>query len=166
MADLGSFESGVSWRIRRATPSDAKAVSALLKRAFQEYEPLYTPDAFVATVQPESGILERLEEGPLWVAETEKAVIGAVAAHRVQDFVMVRGMAVDPAARGQRIGKVLLGFTEDFARTQGVRSMSLYTTAFLLSAIRLYQSSGFAFTGEKAMPHGTELLHMRKVLKS
>jgi len=46
--------------IRRAIPPDASAVSELLRRAFHEFEPLYTPEAFVATVQPVSGILRSL----------------------------------------------------------------------------------------------------------
>jgi N-acetylglutamate synthase-like GNAT family acetyltransferase len=115
-------------------------------------------------VQPESGVLKRLEEGPLWVAENEQGVVGTVAAVRSDDSAMVRGMAVDPAARGQRIGRALLWMTEDFAREQDVDRMSLYTTAFLLRAIGLYQSAGFEFTGEKISPHGTELLGMVKVL--
>jgi GNAT superfamily N-acetyltransferase len=151
-------------RIRKATPSDSATVSALLRRAFQEFEPLYTPEAFLATVQPESGVLKRLDEGPLWIAENEHALVGTVAAICSADSVMVRGMAVDPDARGLKIGKVLLDLTEDFARELGFERMSLYTTAFLRCAIGLYQSSGFEFTGEKASPHGTELLRMVKVL--
>src|SRR5215469_5793245 len=149
---------------RPATPSDASAVSALLRRAFHDFEPLYTPEAFVATVQPESGILNRLQEGPLWVAAKEQSVIGTVSAVRSGDFVMVRGMAVAPEARRLRIGRALLGLTEDFAREHGVNRMLLYTTAFLSQAIRLYRSSGFEFTGEKTSPHGTELLRMEKGL--
>ena len=153
-------------RMRRAMPSDVGAVSTLLKRAFQEFEPLYTPEAFIATVQPASGILKRLEEGPLWVAENKHSIVGTVAAVWAADSVMVRGMAVAPKARGLRIGKALLQVAEDFAHEQGFDRMSLYTTAFLLRAIRLYQSSGFEFTGETASPHGTELLRMVKILGS
>lgn len=150
--------------IRRATPSDAGAVSSSLRRAFQEFEPLYTPEAFVATVQPESGILKRMEEGPLWVAENDQEIIGTVSAMRLEDSVFVRGMAVAPEARGQRIGRTLLELTEKYTRDQDLDRMSLYTTPFLLSAIRLYQSCGFTFTGEKDSPHGTVLLQMTKVL--
>jgi N-acetylglutamate synthase-like GNAT family acetyltransferase len=150
--------------IRAATISDASAVSALLRRVFQEFESLYTPEAFVATVQPQSGILKRMREGPLWMAENDDGVVGTVCAVRLEDSIMVRGMAVDRKARGRGIGKALLSLTEDFARERGLDRMCLYTTAFLLSAIRLYESAGFAFTGEKANPHGTELLRMVKVL--
>jgi N-acetylglutamate synthase-like GNAT family acetyltransferase len=151
-------------KIRAATTSDAGAVSTLLRRAFQKFESLYTPEAFVATVQPESGILKRMQEGPLWVAESDHGVIGTVCAVRSEDSIMVRGMAVDPKERGRGIGQALLNLTEDFAREQGLDRMCLYTTAFLLSAIRLYESAGFAFTGETANPHGTELLQMVKIL--
>jgi N-acetylglutamate synthase-like GNAT family acetyltransferase len=150
--------------IREATPAAAGAVSALLRRAFLEFEELYTPQAFLATVQPESGVLARLDEGPLWVVERQPTVIGTVAAICMPDSVMVRGMAVDPDARGLGIGRTLLNLTEDFARKHGYQRLSLYTTAFLKHAIHLYRTSGFQFTGETANPHGTELLRMAKVL--
>jgi GNAT superfamily N-acetyltransferase len=153
--------------IRRAIPPDASAVSELPRRAFHEFKQRYTPEAFVATVQPESGILTRLQEGPLWVAENDlRSVIGTASAVLSDHFVMVRGMAVDPETRGLRIGRVLLTLTEEFARDRGANRMFLYTTAFLLQAISLYRSSGFEFTGEKTTPHGTELLRIEKTLRS
>lgn len=151
-------------RIRRATASDARAIAALLRRAFQEFEPLYTAEAFVATVLPESGVLKRLEEGPVWITENEQGVVGTVAALRSIDSAIIRGMAVDPAVRGQRIGTALLSVTEELAREQNLDRMSLYTTSFLLRAIGLYRFAGFEFTGEKISPHGTELLGMMKIL--
>jgi N-acetylglutamate synthase-like GNAT family acetyltransferase len=151
--------------VREATPADAHAVSALLRRAFLEFEKLYTPEAFLATVQPEDGVLARLREGPLWVVERGSTLIGTVGAVRMPDSVIVRGMAVDPAAQGLGIGRTLLDLTENFARKHGFRRLSLYTTVFLAQAIHLYQTSGFQFTGETASPHGTQLLRMVKVLE-
>lgn len=150
--------------IRRATASDAGAISDLLRRAFLEFEHLYTPEAFLATVQPNDGILQRMEEGPLWVAENDHRIIGTVSAMQSKDSVFVRGMAVAPEARGQKIGRALLKLTEEYAQEQGFDRMSLYTTPFLFSAIQLYESYGFTFTGERTSPHGTELLGMVKVL--
>jgi GNAT superfamily N-acetyltransferase len=150
--------------IREATPADAGAISALLEQAFREFKALYTPEAFVATVLPESGVLIRLNEGPVWVAETDSTLIGTVSAIWRSDSVMVRGMAVSPAARGFGVGGKLLSLTEDFTRQHGYRRLSLYTTAFLKPAIQLYQRAGFQFTGETSNPHGTELLRMAKAL--
>jgi GNAT superfamily N-acetyltransferase len=150
--------------LREAIEADTRAISRLLRSAFLEFQPLYTPEAFVATVVPEVGIRTRLEEGPIWVAERQARLIGTVAAKRTADSVLVRGMAVEPTARGLGIGKALLTLTEDFARKHGCKTLSLYTTAFLNHAIRLYQSAGYRFTTEKSNPNGTELLRMVKVL--
>ncbi len=150
--------------VRKATTADATAISALLKEAFAEFEALYTPEAFAATVLGDSGVLARLEEGPLWVAEIGPSIIGTVGAMRVADSVMVRGMAAHPSARGLGVGKCLLDHVECFAIQEGARFLELYTTAFLDRAIHLYQAAGFTFTGEKANPHGTELLRMTKAL--
>ena len=155
---------GERFSIREATPADAGAISALFKQAFLEFKALYTPEAFVATVLPESGVLTRLKEGPVWVVETNLTLIGTVGGICMSDSVMVRGMAVSPTARGFGVGGKLLSLTEDFACKHSYRLLSLYTTAFLKQAIHLYQRGGFHFTGETSNPHGTELLRMLKVV--
>lgn len=148
--------------VRRAARADASAISQLLNSAFAEFRDRYTPAAYLASVPPESGIAARLEEGPLWVAESNSRVLGTVSAVQAQDLVMIRGMAVSPLARGCGLGRTLLESAEAFARRQGCGRVALYTTAFLTAAIALYRSSGYAFTGEAESPHGTELLHMMK----
>src|SRR3984893_17723758 len=150
--------------IRKAGAADAPAVSELLKCAFTEFETLYTPEAFVATVPPDSGILARLEGGSLCGADKQSSLIGTVGATRTSDSLRVRGMAVHASARGLGVGKFLLDQVERFAREEGVRLMTLYTTPFLDRAIHLYHAAGFTYTGEKANPHGTELLRMTKAL--
>jgi len=152
--------------VREAARLDASAVSALLKRAFVEFEALYTPEAFAATVLPEGGVLARLEEGPVWVAERDSLLVGTVGVVCRPESILVRGMAVDPEARGLGIGKILLRVVENFVREHGYERISLYTTEFLARAIRLYQSSGFEFTGESIHPHGTKLLGMVKIVGS
>jgi GNAT superfamily N-acetyltransferase len=164
---VDDFDAGKPYaiRIRQAAPADAGAIAALLRRAFVEFEPLYTPDAFAATVVPVAGVLARMDEGPLWVAERDSELLGTTGAVSVTDSILVRGMAVDPTARGLGIARRLLQRTEDYARHSGNSQLSLYTTPFLAEAIRLYQKSGFQFTGETARPHGTELLRMTKFLR-
>lgn len=150
--------------IRSAEAKDACAISALLHEAFAEFEALYTPEAYRATVLTPSGILARMNEGPVWVAETGSAVIGTAGAMSSAVGVLIRGMAAAPSARGLGLGKRLLDHVERFAAQQGARVLTLHTTAFLHRAIRLYEGAGFEFTGETANPHGTELLRMTKVL--
>ena len=150
--------------VREAGRDDARAISNLLRCAFLEFEPLYTPEAFLATAPSEIGTLARLEEGPLWVVEGRDALVGTVSAKCLSDSVYIRGMAVHPAARGLGLGRMLLAQMERFARQQNRKYLCLYTTAFLKQAIHLYQRAGFRFTGETANPHGVELLRMVKAL--
>ncbi|HTW66890.1 MAG TPA: GNAT family N-acetyltransferase [Bryobacteraceae bacterium] len=150
--------------LRPATRGDASGISALFQEAFREFRAHYTPAAFAATVQSESGVLARLGEGPVWVAERGHTLIGTVGALCEPDSVVVRGVAVHPSARGLGVGRRLLECTELFARECAADRLSLYTTGFLTQAIRLYQVAGFEFTGRTINPHGVELLHMVKDL--
>jgi GNAT superfamily N-acetyltransferase len=153
-----------SFTLRKATPADADAIAALLQAAFDEYESLYTREAFTATVLPVDRLRTRMAEGKLWVAEHQAKTIGTTGVISAKDSLMLRGMAVHPLARGLGVARTLLSEVEDFARKRGDLRLSLFTAAFLTPAIRLYESFGFKFTGETDSPHGTKLLRMIKLL--
>jgi ribosomal protein S18 acetylase RimI-like enzyme len=152
--------------VRRAVEADAETISALLRESFAQFEPLYTPAAFAATVLPASGVLARLREGPIWVAERESLIVGTVGAILAGELATIRGMAAHPSSQGLGIGRRLLNEVQRFAAGQRVLVLDLYTTAFLHRAIRLYEAAGFGFTGEIVNPNGTELLRMTKMLRS
>jgi N-acetylglutamate synthase-like GNAT family acetyltransferase len=156
---------GISYRIRRAVPSDAAAIAALLLEAFVEFEPLYTPGGYRATTPDRDEIEKRFVDGPVWVAERDERIAGTVAAVLRPDGVYVRSMAVSPAARGSGIGRLLLTHVEDFARASQRSRLFLSTTPFLSAAILLYERHGFVRT--PAPPHelfGTPLFTMEKCL--
>jgi hypothetical protein len=50
-------------RIRTAVLADAETISSLLREAFVEFEPLYTPGGFAATTPAAAEIAERWPEG-------------------------------------------------------------------------------------------------------
>ncbi|MGB6689509.1 MAG: GNAT family N-acetyltransferase [Terracidiphilus sp.] len=133
-----------------------------MRESFAEFEALYTPAAFAATVLPASGVLARLREGPIWVAGRDAVIEGTVGTVHNGELATVRGMAVRTSARGLGVGRRLLDEAELFAAERGVQMLELYTTEFLHRAIRLYQAAGFSFTGETVNPNGTELLRMTK----
>ena len=130
-------------RIRTAVPDDVPAIASTLHRAFLEFEPLYTPEAFVATISSPGRIRLRLSEGPIWVALQGAVVIGTVSVAPKGDALYVRGMAVDPVARGSGIGRELMKRIEEYATERGFRRLYLSTTPFLIGAIRLYENCGF-----------------------
>src|SRR5215813_13716384 len=86
-------------RIRMATEDDAPAIASTLYRAFLEFEPLYTPEAFATTISSPDQIRLRLSEGPIWVVAQDGMVIGTVSVTPRGDALYIRGMAVDSAAR-------------------------------------------------------------------
>jgi len=148
-----------------AAPEDAAQIAAALRRSFAEYEPLYTPAAFAATVCTPGQILERMSEGPVWVAVENGTIVGTVSAVPRVRALYVRGMGVDPAMRGRGTGRALLERAEEFASRNGFDRLLLSTTPFLLSAIRLYEKHGFR--REDSGPHdllGTPLFTMIKDL--
>ena len=155
-----------SSEVRLADRNDAPEISRVLREAFEEFKPLYTPAGFTATTPTSEEILIRLTEGPVWIASQKGVIVGTAAAVNKGDSLYVRGMAVLPAARGQRIGELLLGRIERFALDQRCKRLFLSTTPFLHRAIRLYEYFGFRRTYEGPTElFGTPLFTMTKELE-
>jgi len=153
---------GCSLRIRRADITDSAAIADVLRRAFLEFESLYTPQGFAATTPDEFQIRPRIEEGPAWVALWQDEIAGTAAAVlQGEKGLYVRGVAVLPSARGCGIAEAMMQEVERFARNEGCSRMFLTTTPFLDSAIRLYERIGFRCTGHADL-FGTPLLKMAK----
>lgn len=156
-------DTGIS--IRNALPDDAEQIASILLESFAEYESSYTQAGYAATTPTSEQLQSRFSEGPTWVAFLKDAMVGTVSAIQKGEDLYVRSMAVLPAARGHRIGELLLKHVENFATTNGHKRLVLSTTPFLARAIRLYENSGFRHTNEP--PHelfGTPLLTMVKTL--
>jgi GNAT superfamily N-acetyltransferase len=151
--------------IRLAGDDDAAAVSRVLLEAFKEYQPLYTSGGFSATTPDETRVLQRMKEGPVWVALLDGACVGTGAAVLQGEALYIRGMAVLPDARGLRIGETLLKEIEKWAAAQNCTQLTLSTTPFLARAIRLYESFGFERTDEPLDLFGTPLIKMQRHIK-
>ena len=152
-------------QVRRATPNDAGAVASVLRESFAEHRASYTAAAFAATTPAAEQVESRMDEGPVWVALSEGAVVGTVSAVARGESLYVRGMGVLPAARGRRAGEALLREVEEFAAARGHARLYLSTTPFLSRAIRLYERAGFTRTDEGPHDlHGTPLFTMEKTV--
>jgi GNAT superfamily N-acetyltransferase len=107
-----------------------------------------------------------MEEGPVWIAEHDGAIVGTVAVVPRGEDLYIRGMAVVPSARGHRIGELLLRQIAEFARAQNKTRLVLSTTPFLFRAIRLYERTGFQRNDEPPRElFGTPLFTMVKTLE-
>ena len=151
--------------IRRALDEDAARIAAVLYESFVEFEDLYTPRAFAATVLSPQGVLERMAEGPLWVGLRGDVIVATASAVDTSTGVYIRGMGAVPGARGRGMGRLLLEHIEGFARERGAKRMYLSTTPFLGRAIRLYENYGFDPTADPPTDlYGTPLFTMVKTI--
>ncbi|HTB00305.1 MAG TPA: helix-turn-helix domain-containing GNAT family N-acetyltransferase [Bradyrhizobium sp.] len=87
-----------------------------------------------------------------WIAELDGAPVGSVFLVRHSDDVAkLRLLLVDPAGRGQGLGKRLVGECVAFARARGYRKITLWTQSILTTARKIYQEAGFALVASE--PH-------------
>ncbi len=83
----------------------------------------------------------------LWVAEQNGAVAGSIFVEPSRDLpgsAQLRMLFVEPWARGQGIGKVLVAQAVSFAREGGYERLRLWTHTHQEAARRLYAAAGMA----------------------
>ena len=88
--------------------------------------------------------------GQVFFALRGGTVIGTCAAiHAAPGVVELAKLTVDPAARGNGLGRALAERVVRFAREAGAKTVVLTSQSGLTAAIRLYESMGF---GRAAVP--------------
>jgi ribosomal protein S18 acetylase RimI-like enzyme len=146
--------------VRRATPADLSRIGrlgALLVKEHYDFDPQRFLAARPGTPAGYASFMGTQLEDPdiaVLVADDNGDVIGyAYAAVEGYDYMALRGPAgvlhdviVDPAHRGQGVGRLLLDATLAFFRSRGVPRVVLSTAARNEAAQRLFTSMGFRRT--------------------
>lgn len=127
--------------LRTFEPGDEVAFRVLNEAWIEKYFRLEPTDREVLN-NPHKKILSR--GGDICVVQIGEFVIGCCALLPIGDdeFELAK-MAVAEHRRGQGIGRKLLQFTIDHARTLGARRLYLETNSSLPNAIHLYAALGF-----------------------
>jgi ribosomal protein S18 acetylase RimI-like enzyme len=145
-------------QIKPLTPAKLKEAMQLLNKAFP-----YESMSLAASLFPDrllykiTFLVARVTQLNYWVAidETSQKVIGTTGLYCYKkdetEAYWLAMFCVDPAFRGQGIGKKLLNFSIDKARADGKKFLRLYTSNAPNEAAAqiLYEKCGFVITGEK-----------------
>jgi GNAT superfamily N-acetyltransferase len=85
-----------------------------------------------------------------WIAELDGQRVGCVfVVAKDADTAQLRILLVDPVARGQHLGRRLVGECVEFARRAGYRRMVLWTNEPLAAARQIYLAAGFSLVSEE-----------------
>ena len=137
--------------IRPFSPSDAASVNSIALAAFSQYRGVY---ADWDMLERGVGAMASLAEtGEILVAECRGVAAGAVAyigpgrLPRADFFEaewpIIRMLVVDPAARGQGIGRALTQACFGLARRDRAEMIALHTSPAMEVALALYLRMGF-----------------------
>jgi GNAT superfamily N-acetyltransferase len=142
---MASMDSATTIR-RELEPGDLGAIIAHHGRVYAEGFGLDASfEAHVGASVAAAG--KRGWPGPregVWIVEREGAHAGSVAlTDEGDDTAALRWVVLDPALRGQGLGRRLVGEAVEAARRAGYESIGLETFSELTAAAHIYRSHGF-----------------------
>jgi GNAT superfamily N-acetyltransferase len=144
---------------RVATQSDIITAARLIFESYAPYIPIM--GKIPPTIFEDFG--EHIRLGNLWLLSSGNEIIGMVVLTPRDDYMLLQSMAVAPAYQGYGYGRVLLGFSDDLARSSGVRSIRLYTNSLMERNQQIYKRNGYRETYRTAYDWGWRV-HMEKRL--
>ena len=149
--------------VRQVRPDELEAVAELTIAAFREYLPLLHPQFIEWYEQDIRDVGPRLGKGSVLVAELGGRLAGTVtflpdgSGYGMHGWPVawpvIRLLAVDPAARGQGIGRLLAEACVERARGLGAPTLGLHTAPSMTAARAVYEALGFERVPEFDVNH-------------
>ena len=146
-------------QLRRATASDAAAITALVDEAYEKYIARIGRKPYPMTVDYQAAIATKT----VWVATDKTRLCGALVLIPGDDHLMIENVAVAPDFQGRGLGRRLLALAEDEAKQGGFPELRLYTNIRFTENIAIYTHYGYTETGRDNQ-NGLNVVFMRKVL--
>ncbi len=131
--------------IRLARADEAAAARTLARAAYAHYVPRMGREP--APMLADYG--ELIAAGELFLLERKGRLLGLIVLRSESDALFVENVAVDRAAQGQGLGRVLMGFAETEACRRGAPLIRLYTNIAMTENLDFYPRLGFRETGRR-----------------
>jgi len=128
--------------IRKATPTEASAISAIVNAAYEKY---------VSRIgRPPQPMLEDyaalIRDDIVWVLASGIDIIGVLVLKEQADHLLLDNVALREDMQGQGFGKYLLEYAEKTAKERGYSEIRLYTNEKMTENIDLYKKIGYRET--------------------
>jgi ribosomal protein S18 acetylase RimI-like enzyme len=147
-------------KIHLAEPTDAGAILALQKLAYQSEARLYDDWSLPALTQTIESLLDELAHSVVLKAMSGDHLVGSVRAKSDAGICAIGRLAVHPGHQGQGIGSLLLREIE--ARFDEVEKYELFTGSKSEANIRLYQRHGYAVTRTEPLSPAVAITFLEK----
>ena len=143
--------------IEPATAADAVAIRAPIRGAYAKYVPRIGREP--APMQADA--LSLIASGGISVLRFGQSVIGSVRLSEENDALEINELVVKPTAHGRGLGRMLMDYAEQMARSRELRALTLYTNEKMVENIAIYQRLGFAEIDRKS-EDGFDRIYFRK----
>jgi GNAT superfamily N-acetyltransferase len=144
--------------IRPAAHPDRPRIEEIVEAA-------YTPWAEIIGARPipmDADYESLITAGQVFV--TGDGPDGVIVLIPEEGTLLIENVAVAPDRHGQGIGRALLSFAEDHARTLSLPRLRLYTNELMTKNIALYERLGYEETSRQDIG-GRNVVHMLKNLR-
>lgn len=108
--------------IRAAEPSETETIVALIQRAFAQYRDRLEPPS-AALAESSETIAGLMRRGKVLLAKVDGIAVGCVAVEDRGEYAYVGRLAVEPSARGRKLGLALMDAAETEARLMGAKRL-------------------------------------------
>ena len=148
-----------STKIRLAKLEDLTDVQSCARSAYSHY--VERMGRKPAPMQAD--FASQILQGQVHVAFRGEAFAGYVVFYREHDRVCLENVAVVPALSGNGIGKMLMEYVEQTARTHGASAVELYTNETMTENLAMYPKLGYIEIVRKQQ-HGFNRVFFRKLM--
>ena len=146
-----------SWKLRRATASDASAIRTLTREAYAKWVPLIGREPKPMTAD----YAEAVRRHRIDLLHLDGVLAALIETIAEADHLLVENVAVSPAFEGRGLGRKLMAHAEQIAVSSGHGEVRLYTNKLFAENIELYRKLGYRIDREEVLTIGVAV-HMSK----